>query len=247
MSAMLQGLVGLALSLALCVVMVAGLRARRTRLLSALGLVPASGACVAFATVLLGLDRIEIARYAFSLAAWALGFAHAVVFSLTAMPRGAIVFRGVLVGTGLWAGCFAGLWLGTSERFATLEVLVVVLGLLTLATWIALPFLSKEPGVARHGSIEVPSVRFPCPRCGTHVDWGRGVAACTDCGLFLHISWPAVAPKAGAKPDPAGVPRSVRFSCPSCATRNTWHTGLGVCPRCGLRLSLHWNVHTNGR
>lgn len=244
---MLQALVGLALSFALCVLLVFGLRARRTRLLAALGLVPSSGACVAFATAIFEIESLAIARYAFSLAAWSLGFAHAVVFSLTVLPRRAIPFRPLLVGVGLWGGAFAGVALSSPARFVVLDVLVVVLGLATLAAWIALPFLARASGVTRHGALVVPSVRFACPRCGTHVDWGRGVAACTDCGLFLHISWPAVAPNAGAPPEAAGAARAVRFACPECSTRQTWPTGVGACPSCGLRLSLHWNVHTPGR
>lgn len=244
---MLQALVGLALSFALCVLLVFGLRARRTRLLAAFGLVPASGACVAFATALFEFESLAIARYAFSLAAWSLGFAHAVVFSLTALPRSVIPFRPFLVGAGLWGGAFAGVWLGSPARFVVLDVLVVLLGLATLAAWIALPLLSREPRATRHGSVEVPSVRFACPRCGTHVDWGRGVAACTDCGLFLHISWPAVAASASAAPAPVDLSRGVRFACPECSKRQTWPTGIGACPACGLRLSLHWNVHTPQR
>ncbi|MBI5365218.1 MAG: hypothetical protein HZA53_18715 [Planctomycetes bacterium] len=241
---MLQHLAGTALCFALCLVLISGLRAPRTWILAAIGLVPAAGACVAFTTAAFDLAIEPLARYAHGLAALALGFAHAVVYSLTALPRERVWMRGLLMFSGLWGGALAALWLFSPSRSTWLDVALVVFALATLAAWAALPFLSRERGFTRHGELVVPSVRFACPRCGTRVDWGKGVAACTDCGLFLHIAWPAPEPIAAA---PVPDARRVRFACPECGSRERWPTGLSTCSRCGLRLSLHWNVHPSGR
>ncbi|MBK7876111.1 MAG: hypothetical protein IPJ77_10210 [Planctomycetes bacterium] len=242
---MLLALTGTALCFGLCLVLVGGLRAPRTRILAALGLVPAAGACVAFTSAAFELQLELLARYANGLAALALGFAHAVVFSLAALPRERVWLRGWMLFSGLWAGAFGALWIFDPERHLAFDVLLGVFAVATIASWIALPFATRERGFTQHGALTVPSVRFACPRCGTRVDWGRGVAACTDCGLFLHIAWPARedAP-AKAAPD---VERSVRFSCPECGSRGRWNDGLSTCSGCGLRLSLHWNVHRTQR
>ena len=241
MTAMLLDLVGTALCFGLCLVLIGGLRAPRARIFAALGLVPATGACVAFTSAAFELHFELLARYANGLAALALGFAHAVVFSLAALSAQRVWLRGWMLFAGLWAGAFAALWIFDPTRHLVLDVVLAVLALATLASWIALPLLSRERGFTRHGALTVPSVRFGCPRCGTRVDWGRGVAACTDCGLFLHIAWPAR--DDAAETAVPVVDRSVRFSCPECGTRSRWNTGLSTCGRCGLKLTLHWNVH----
>ena len=241
---MFVDLIGVALCFGLCLVLVAGLRAPRARVFAALGLVPATGACVAFASAAFELHFEVLARYAYGLAALALGFAHAVVFSIAALPRERVGLRGWMLFAGLWAGAFAALVIFDPSPNPALIVVLGLRGVATIASWCALPFLSRERGFTRHGSADVPSVRFACPRCGTRVDWGKGVAACTDCGLFLHIAWPASEP--AEAPTPAPVERSVRFSCPGCGTRARWNVGVSACARCGLALSLHWNVHRTG-
>ena len=50
----------------------------------------------------------------------------------------------------------------------------------TLTACCLLPFWARERGFVLQGVRRSPTVRFPCPRCGTRVDWARGVASCTD-------------------------------------------------------------------
>jgi endogenous inhibitor of DNA gyrase (YacG/DUF329 family) len=229
-------------------VFVIGLKAARTRKLSMFGLVPAGCAMGAFAWSAFVPSVEYVPRAAAGLAAIAAGLAHGVWFSLVALPAQKVWLRLVLVPIGMWCGTFTSLWfLLPNERF-TVKVLVAVLGSATLTAWIMLPFLSREKGYVKSGSRMIPSVRFPCPRCGTRVDWGQGIAACTDCGLFLHIYWPADenATPAGTE-DPTTAPRSVRFACPSCGVASEWPRGDGACEHCGLKLSLHWNVHPQHR
>jgi len=97
----------------------------------------------------------------------------------------------------------------------------------------------------QHGSRRFPSVRFPCPRCGTRVDWGQGLACCTDCGLFIHLLWPA--DELQKKGEGAGATirrhtRAVNFPCPACDEIVEWIQGDNSCPKCGLKLSMHWTV-----
>lgn len=240
-SSMLPHLLGTALSFGLCLVAVAGLRARRALWFAVLGLVPSAGACVAFTTAAFDPQSELLGRFAQGLAAVALGFAHAVVFTLAALPRERVWLRGPMVFSGLWGGALGGLWIFDRDPSWWLGAAAIVAGVATAIAWIALPRLTAERGFTRHGALEVPSVRFGCPRCGTRVDWGRGVAACTDCGLFLHIAWPVGEHEAAAKPV-EGAP-GVRFSCPECGAAEHWSTGLSECRRCGLRLSLYWNIH----
>ena len=240
-SPMLLHLLGTALSFGLCLVLVAGLRARRAWIFSALGLVPAAGACVAFTTAAFEPGMELLNRFAHGLAALALGFAHAVVFSVAALQPERVWMRGPMVFSGLWCGALGALWIFDRDPSPWLSVAVGILAAATLVAWIALPSFSRDRGFTRHGALEVPSVRFGCPRCGTRVDWGRGVAACTDCGLFLHIAWPVAEHEPAARPVD-GAPR-VRFSCPECGVAERWATGLSTCGRCGLRIALYWNVH----
>jgi hypothetical protein len=37
--------------------------------------------------------------------------------------------------------------------------------------------------------------------------------------------------------------RSVRFGCPECGEERDWPCGDSACGACGLKLSMHWNVH----
>lgn len=244
---MRSGLIGTFLAFGLCLVLIGGLRARRTRLVAAFGLVPASGACLAFSVVAIEPQVDAVLRYAYGLVAIALGCAHAVVFSIAALPRERVWLRSALVFAGLWGGALTALWIFSPERHLVLDVLVGILATIAVLGWVSLPFLSREKGFTRLGELQVPSVRFACPRCGTRVDWGKGVAACTDCGLFLHIAWPAREDAEPARAPAPAPPRSVRFSCPSCGARGTFTSGVSACRACGLAIALHWNVHTRDR
>jgi hypothetical protein len=225
-------------------VFVIGLKAARTRKLSMFGLVPAGCALGAFAWSAFVPAAEYVPRAAAGMAAIAAGLAHGVWFSLVALPRQKVWLRLVLVPIGMWCGTFLSLWFLLPDHQPVLRILIAVLGSATVTAWIVLPFLSREKGYVEAGTRKVPSVRFPCPRCGTRVDWGQGIAACTDCGLFLHIYWPAdeqATPASAA--DATATPRSVRFACPSCGVASEWRCGDGTCEHCGLKLSLHWNVH----
>src|SRR5207247_10945092 len=116
---------------------------------------------------------------------------HAVAFSLVPLPPRRVWLRMLIVPLGLWTGTFAAFWFVLPQASRGLEALLLVLGSTTLTSWVLLPFWVRNRGWVQHGSRRFPSVRFPCPRCGTRVDWGQGVASCTDCGLFIHLLWPA--------------------------------------------------------
>jgi hypothetical protein len=239
---MLQAAAGVAFVLLLAWVFVIGLRAMRTKKLAMIGMVPAGCSLGAFAWSLFAPEVDLAMRVATGTAAIAAGVAHGVWFSLVPLPPRRVWLRIVLVPIGMWFGTFASLWFVLPYQGNTLKVFVAVLGSATLTAWALLPFLARNRGFVDSGSHKLPSVRFPCPRCGTRVDWGLGIAACTDCGLFLHIFWPADELQKHAT---AGVspPRSVRFACPSCGVNAEWQCGDGACASCGLKLTLHWNVH----
>lgn len=229
-------------------VLVVGLRAPRTRKLAMVGLVPAGSAFGAFAWSTLAGHPESALRIAAGLTAIAGGLAHGVWFSITALPAKRVWMRMPLIPLGMWCGTFASLWFFWHEATDSVRAPLVVVGSATLLSWLALPFLSRNRGFVESGARRIPSVRFPCPRCGTRVDWGQGIASCTDCGLFLHIYWPADRLHESAdRPRAETDPRSVRFPCPQCGTVANWPRGDDVCAHCGLKLSLHWNVHVIGK
>jgi predicted RNA-binding Zn-ribbon protein involved in translation (DUF1610 family) len=187
-----------------------------------------------------------VARSAECLLAMATGLAHGVAFSLIALPAKRVWMRMLIVPLGMWCGTFTALWIIVPEGGFALRTLVLVLGSITLTTWVLLPFYGRDRGFVVAGKNVVPSVRFACPRCGTRVDWSQGVAACTDCGLFLHILWPADELQERRRAGPEVAPdRTARFACPQCGVVDDWPCGEGTCKSCGLRISLHWNVHTH--
>jgi predicted RNA-binding Zn-ribbon protein involved in translation (DUF1610 family) len=230
-------------------IFVVGLRAARTRTLAMLGMVPAGCAMGAFTWLAVYSEVDVVVRIAQCLAALSAGFAHAVAFSLVALPRRRVWMRLVFVPIGLWTGTFAALWLVWPFESVSLRILLGLLGGFTLTAWIMLPFYSKNRGFVERGEKKLPSVRFPCPRCGTRVDWAQGVGSCTDCGLFMHLHWPADErqhehPDRPQATSPAPPARAVRFACPSCGETSEWPRGDNTCPSCGMKLSIHWNVHT---
>lgn len=243
MRGMLPSIFGIVLTAVFATVFVVGLRAARTRKLSMIGLVPAGCSLGAFVWSL-SAPEVELAvRFAAGSAAVAAGLAHGVWFSLVALPAKRVWLRMVAVPLGMWFGTFASLWFLFPVENASLKLFVGVLGSLTLTTWMILPFVARNRGFVESGSKHVPSVRFACPRCGTRVDWGQGIAACTDCGLFLHIFWPADELQKRASSTAPVPDRSVRFACPSCGAASDWNCGDSACEKCGLKLTLHWNVH----
>lgn len=246
MHAVLQSSFGVLFSLLCLAVLVVGLRASRTRKFAIVGFFPGLYALSMFAWSFVAEDKTSPVRFGQSVGALAAGFAHVVVYSLVALPKKLVTWRIGLAMLGLWSGTFVAYWVLIPDPATWLQAVVAILVLATISSWAVIPFASRERGFVDVGAKRYPTVRFACPRCGTRVDWGQGVAACSDCGLFMHILWPAdelqaKAAKAGhPDPDPS---MTVRFPCPSCGTKADWPRGDDVCASCGLKLSIHWNVH----
>ncbi len=244
---MLRAIAGSVLIAVSLWVFVLGLRAARTRKLAILGLMPASCSLGAFVWTALGQELDIVVRTAQGLTALTIGLAQAVGFSLVALPAERVWLRMVFVPVVLWAGTFAALWFVLPEHGVGLQIALAVFGALTLTAWIMLPFYGKDRGFVERNNRRLPSVRFACPRCGTRVDWTQGVAACTDCGLFMHLHWPADEAQAKRAEDavapPPPVERAVRFACPACNEVEEWPRGDNACSHCGLKLSIYWNTH----
>jgi len=222
-----------------------GLSAMRTRKLAILGLVPAACSFGAFAWTAFDPRPEILARIAPALGAISAGLAHAVTFSLVALPPRKVWLRMILVPLGLWAGTFAALWLVVPQHNLTHKAILLLLLAGTITSWILVPLYSKNRGFVQHGSRKFPSVRFPCPRCGTRVDWGQGLACCTDCGLFIHLLWPADELQKKGEGSEATIrrrSRAVAFPCPACQVPVEWIQGDNACPNCKLKLSMHWSL-----
>lgn len=244
---MLPAIAGILLIAALLWIFVLGSKAARTRKLAMMGMVPAGCSLGAFAWSAFHPGVELVVHIAQAFIALAAGFAHAIAFSLIALPPRKVWLRLVFVQIGLWACTFAALWFALPQRELSLEIALALLGSLTISTWLSMPFYTRDRGWMQRGNKRMPSVRFACPRCGTRVDWGTGVGACTDCGLFMHLQWPAdelqkkrAETATAAEPRPA---RTVRFACPACERASDWPRGDNTCCACGLKLSIHWNVH----
>jgi transcription elongation factor Elf1 len=231
-------------ALVLVAVLSAGLRAARTRTLALWGLIPAGCTLGAGVLAVLTGPTDLAARIALSTVSMAAGIAHGVVFSVVALPARRTWLRTLFVPVGMWTGTFAAMWFAIPYHTSMLLWLLLLLASGTVTAWILLPFWSRNRGFVERGERKLPSVRFACPRCGTRVDWHMGVAACTDCGLFLHVLWPADELHAEEGHPRVLRPRYfVRFRCPQCGSPSTWPRGDSACGTCGLKLSLHWNVH----
>lgn len=241
---MLPALLGILISALVAGVLVVGLRAPRTRKLAMIGLLPAGCAFGAFGWAAFAPDAVLGLRMGAGLAAIAAGVAHAVCFSILPLPVKRVWMRMILIPIGAWCGTFASLWFFWHQAGDSVRAPLFVLGAATIVSWLMVPFLSRNRGYVESGTRKIPSVRFPCPRCGTRVDWGQGIAACTDCGLFLHIYWPADEIQK-REPFVAGTsePASVRFACPKCRVKSDWPRGDQACAHCALKISLHWNTH----
>ena len=228
----------------LAVVFAIGLRAARTRTLSLFGFASVGCSLGAVGWSAASGPSDASLRIALSTLSMAAGMAHGVVFSIAALPAARTWTRLLLVPLGMWTGTFLAMWFAVPYRGEVLRWLVILLASGTVTVWCLLPFWSRERGFVLHGQRRIPTVRFACPRCGTRVDWRQGVAACTDCGLFLHVHWPADELHA-AEGHPIVVKprRSVRFACPQCGVDAEWPCGDSACSACGLKLSMHWNVH----
>ncbi|MBL8857019.1 MAG: hypothetical protein JNL28_00735 [Planctomycetes bacterium] len=242
---MLPALLGILISALVASVLVVGLRAPRTRKLAMIGLLPAGCGFGAFAWSAFAPDAAPGLRMGAGLAAIAAGIAHAVCFSILPLPAKRVWMRLILIPIGAWCGTFASLWFLWHQAGDSVRAPLVVLGAATILSWLTVPFFARNRGYVESGTRKIPSVRFPCPRCGTRVDWGQGIAACTDCGLFLHIYWPAdEIQKRDVFVTGDHEPASVRFACPQCRVKSDWPRGDRSCTHCGLKVSLHWNTHT---
>ncbi|MDZ4775092.1 MAG: hypothetical protein SGI72_18390 [Planctomycetota bacterium] len=239
-----RALFGIVIVSLVAYVLFVGIRAPRTRKLALLALVPAGAAFGAFAWSMLAKQPESSLRIGSGLTAIAGGMAHGVWFSLTALSAKRAWLRLILIPLGMWCGTFASLWFFWHEAGDSMGAPLLISSAATLVSWLALPLLSRDRGFVESGSRRIPSVRFPCPRCGTRVDWGQGIASCTDCGLFLHIYWPADEIQQQAREPQVGVEaKSVRFACPKCRVVSDWPRGDDVCAHCGLKVTLHWNTH----
>jgi len=224
-----------------------GLNATRTRKLAILGFVPASCSFGAFAWTAFDPRPELLVRIAPALGAISAGLAHAVTFSLVVLPPRKVWLRMILVPLGIWTGTFAALWIIVPEHNLAMKTILLVLSAATATSWILVPFYSKNRGFVQHGTRRFPSVRFPCPRCGTRVDWGQGLACCTDCGLFIHLLWPADELQKKGEGSEVTIrrrSRAVAFPCPACQEPVEWIQGDNTCPHCRLKLSMHWSLQS---
>ena len=233
MARLLVALTIVLLCLATCV---RGLRARRTRQLSWLGFGAVALALVGTVAALATGDE-DLARLPFALSLLSIGFALAVLVSLAPLPARHVRMRVPLVALSLWGATLAAFVQASTAPSRALVYGTYALAALVGVGVVALLRLGRERGFVERGDGETPSVRFDCPRCGTRADWGRGIAACTDCGLFLHLHWPADGP-----PKVTDAARTLRFACPGCRRAHAWPVGTSSCPGCALAVALHWNV-----
>jgi predicted RNA-binding Zn-ribbon protein involved in translation (DUF1610 family) len=241
MSAMQPLLLGIPAIAVMLWIFVTGLSAPRTRKLALFGMVPAGCAFGALLWSALNPEVALVARFAASLAAIAGGTAHAVWVSILALPRNKVWLRLLFVPMGLWAGATLSLWFVLPASGIVLEVCLLILLSATVTSWFLLPWYGRRPEYVALGSRKLPCVRFACPRCGTRVDWAHGIFACTDCGLFLHVEWPA--PERESRPAAVLAVKSVKFACPGCGKAREWKRGEDQCEHCGLKVELHWNEH----
>ena len=139
------------------------------------------------------------------------------------------------------SGATLAMWCVLPVRGVVLEGCLVLLLAATVTSWFLVPWYGRRPAYIALGARKLPCVRFACPRCGTRVDWAQGVYACTDCGLFLHVDWPAH--EREARSPQVLAERSVEFECPGCGKLRAWKRGEDQCEGCGLKIELHWNEH----
>ncbi len=241
MGAMLQLALGMPAIAGMLWIFVSGLSAPRTKKLAIFGMVPAGSAFGALLWSALNPEVPLVARFAASLAAIAGGIAHAVWVSTLALPRQKVWLRLLFVPMGLWAGATLSLWFVLPESGVILEACLLLLLAATLCSWFLLPWYSRRPEFIQLGARKLACVRFACPRCGTRVDWAQGIFACTDCGLFLHVDWPAH--ERESRPVQILAERSIKFECPGCGKAREWKRGEDQCEGCGLKVELHWNEH----
>jgi len=238
---------GLVSLLIIVSVLLRDLGARRARTFAIIGLVFSGLAAGAWACVWLMSGADWVRGVAASLTALAAGQAQLVWVSTLALPRNKVWLRILAAPLSLWAGASLALVLMQPEPRAWLVGLTQALCLLCIAAWIALPWIGRNRGLVRIGSRDAPSVRAACPRCGTRVDWAKGLYACTDCGLFMHLDWgpdPQVRAPLKQQPDPA---LKMRFACPGCDTLCEWPRGDQRCGNCQTPVRLHWNEHKQGK
>jgi hypothetical protein len=237
----MASLLGSCAALLLLAVFARTRHAPRSRRFAWLGMVLV-GCCLGSFAMAPFLDaRPVVERLGFGILAAAAGLGHACAFNLVPLPHRRTRLRMWLVPLGMWAGGAGSFAILTQHQHAWADIVALAMSLPVLAAWACMPILAKRPSHVQLGERPVPALRFACPRCGTVVDWGRGVWPCTDCGLFLKLDVPADAAALSSKlDDPAGV---VRLECPSCGTRRAAGRGRSDCAKCQASLSLHWNMH----
>jgi hypothetical protein len=219
-----------------------GMKAPRTAGASKLGLLAAFVAA-GLAVVAVLQDERGLASVALAASALVAGLAHAAYFGYAPLPSTWKLTRAATARTGIVGGVIVSAALalpGTTwlSMLAALCVFSIVL------MWVLGASARRAPDKVLWGDEWLPSVRFPCPRCGVVADWGDAVTPCPECGLFVHLDWDPQGGEPGlfAPEDPA--PGSyARFACLSCRNEVDWLRGTTVCAVCGKRLHLHWNVH----
>jgi hypothetical protein len=246
MPAMLPELGSLVLLSIITWILLRGLGARRARNFAVLGLVFAGLSCGAWLSVLAMEPLDWVRRVAGSLTALTAGQTQLVWVSTLALPRNKVWLRVLAAPLSVWAGTSLAFVLMQPEPAAWLLGMTQALCALCVLAWVFLPWIGRDRGSVAIGSRAIPSLRSPCPRCGTRVDWAKGLYACTDCGLFVHLDWgqdPQVRDALKQQQDPG---RTMRFACPGCDKVRDWARGEHHCSHCQTPVRLHWNEHKQG-
>src|SRR6187399_2465902 len=143
---MFGALVGMIVAAVAMRIFLFGLQATRTRKLALLGFLPAGSAFSVFAWTMFDPRPELLARVAPALGAISAGLAHAVTFSLVALPPRKVWLRMVLVPLGMWTGTFTALWLVLPEQNLVLKGMILPLLGATFTSWILVPIYSKNRG-----------------------------------------------------------------------------------------------------
>jgi len=225
---------------------VRGLKAPRIRSAAELGLLATLVAAGLAVAAVLQEERDGFMRVALAASALVAGFAHSVYYGYAPLPSTWKLTRAATSRAGLVAG------LVVSAAFALptvswLALLAAGCALTVVLIWMLTSSARQAPSSVLRGDEWLPSVRFPCPRCGVVADWGDAVTPCPECGLFVHLEWdPEGGELAQFAPEDPAPGSFARFTCLSCRNEVDWMRGTTVCAVCGKRLRMHWNVHATG-
>jgi hypothetical protein len=148
--------------------------------------------------------------------------------------------------SGSGPGPFAALLDRRAAALPDVEVGALPADVATLTSWFLAPFYSKNKGFVQHGSRRFPSVRFPCLalRDARRLGPGPSPAARTAASSSTSSGRPTRCRRRGRGQDVTIKRRSrnVAFPCPSCREPVEWIQGDNACPKCNLKLSMHWSL-----